>query len=446
MQIKTLCPFLQNNIPRIVALIRNLILLCLVFLSSVSEISGKESFENPQIPQTPASVPTTFPVVTDLKITSEGEALHITVELNRALPFSVHLLEHPKRVVVDLPEVVFLLPPPSFGTEKERGVLTDIRYGNFKEGQARIVLDVGAEIGIQKARMNPSGPRSLAQLVLILSPNAPPFEDALSDPPPLDSDPVSDSLESDDSPRLPPAFFSPSAPDVLYPIILDPGHGGVDAGATGRGGMAEKDIALNFAKILREILEDRGFRVLLTREKDQFIPLRTRVEFAKRQDAALFLSIHADSVKEDFVQGLSVYTLSERASDALTRRLAERENRSDLLAGMTSVRPPHAVEDILIELIRRETEGFSFLLAQELLSTLKTTGNLLTNPHRSANFEVLHAYNVPSVLLELGFLSNAEDEKQLTSETYLEEIARCTAEAMQAFLQKKGGKSLAVEE
>jgi N-acetylmuramoyl-L-alanine amidase len=219
--------------------------------------------------------------------------------------------------------------------------------------------------------------------------------------------------------------------------VIDPGHGGIDTGAKAPGnGGDEKTMVLNFALALRDHLEKAGkYRVALTRSDDTFIPLNERVQIARALKASLFVSIHADYLPkaEGEAQGATVYTLSERASDAAAARLAEAENKADVIAGLDLTREPNDVADILIDLAQRETKSFSVQLARGLVTEMKTATRLHANPVRSAGFIVLRAPDVPSVLIELGYVSSKEDLRSLKSEEWRNRTAAAMTRAIDAY-------------
>jgi N-acetylmuramoyl-L-alanine amidase len=219
-------------------------------------------------------------------------------------------------------------------------------------------------------------------------------------------------------------------------IVLDPGHGGVDVGAMGRQHAVEKSVVLDFAKALATRLRAGGqYKVVMTRDDDTFVPLGERVRIARRQGAALFVSIHADTLSGggDSVQGATVYTVSDRASDAEAARVAESENKADAAAGVEAKEEAGDVNDILFDLTRRETRAYSHVFAHSLTQYWKVAARLNKNPSRSAGFVVLKAPDVPSVLLELGYLSNDQDAGQLTSPVWRDKAAEQVARAIDAF-------------
>jgi N-acetylmuramoyl-L-alanine amidase len=218
--------------------------------------------------------------------------------------------------------------------------------------------------------------------------------------------------------------------------MVDPGHGGIDPGAAAAGGMFEKDIVFAFAQKLKKKLEAEGrYRVLMTRDQDVFIPLGERVRLAQRVGADLFISIHADTIAGGGeVRGFTVYTGSERASDAESARLADRENKADAVAGADAAEPAdEGVSDILQDLTIRETRAFSHGFASRLVGELDTVGRLNKNPHRQAGFRVLRAHDVPSVLVELGYLSSRKDFDLLMSDEWRDRATAAMTSAVDRF-------------
>jgi N-acetylmuramoyl-L-alanine amidase len=237
-----------------------------------------------------------------------------------------------------------------------------------------------------------------------------------------------------------PGNVAPAPGDTRPVIVLDPGHGGIDNGTKSAHGETEKSIVLEFALRLRDMIEKGGkYRALMTRTDDTFVPLADRVAFARAQHAALFISIHADALPrgEGDAQGASVYTLSETASDAEAARLAETENRADVIAGIDLTAEPDDVVDILIDLARRETKGFSVKLARAVIDSLRVVTRMHKNSLKSAGFRVLKAPDIPSVLVELGYVSNKDDIKSLTSPGWRERTAAAMAEAIDRYLSTR---------
>ncbi|EAU42567.1 n-acetylmuramoyl-l-alanine amidase protein [Fulvimarina pelagi HTCC2506] len=220
-----------------------------------------------------------------------------------------------------------------------------------------------------------------------------------------------------------------------FTIVIDPGHGGDDNGAIAKSGVMEKDINLAAAKTLRNVLEENpGIRVVLTREKDEFVGLMERTEIARHENANLFISLHADSIRYKDLRGATIYTLSDRASDSLSLEIAANENAADRFGGEEYAKEVPEVFDILADLTRRETVSYSEHFASSLLARMRKSDiRFIKNPKRSAAFIVLKAPDVPSVLVELGFMSNVEDARLLADETWRTETMTVMAEAIVAF-------------
>lgn len=367
-------------------------------------------------------------VANDARLAGDRQRTRFIADLSETVDIHVFALDNPYRVIVDLPKVSFQMPP-GLGKAK-RGLVTAYRYGLFAPGKSRIVLDVGGPFLIDKAFV--LGPREgqPARLVIDLVPTRrEAFLAKLAE-----QKPPSVVAEETKAPA-PQVSRPPSGKPV---IVLDPGHGGVDPGAISANDVAEKEVVLAFAKRLKRRLEKSGrYEVFLTRNDDSFWALRKRVEFAQGRGADLFVSIHADSLKGDGeARGATVYTLSERASDEEAKELAAKENFADAIAGSELPEDSdEAVADILIDLAQRETQNRSLVFARSVVGELDR--ELHPKPMKSAGFRVLKAPDVPSVLIELGFLSDPEDEKLLTSEAWSERTAVSLAKAVDAFFAKR---------
>jgi N-acetylmuramoyl-L-alanine amidase len=232
---------------------------------------------------------------------------------------------------------------------------------------------------------------------------------------------------------------TPAAPDTRPVVVVDAGHGGIDNG-TQASGESEKNLVLNFSLALRDRIEKSGkYRVVMTRTDDTFIPLGERVKIARNHSAALFVSIHADALphREGDAQGATIYTLSERASDAEAERLAESENKADAIGGVNLTDEPTDVADILIDLAQRETRTFSNRFARLLMREMKASARMHKRPLKSAGFKVLKAPDIPSVLLELGYVSNKADLEHLISEEWRSKTVNSVAQAVDAFFLKR---------
>jgi N-acetylmuramoyl-L-alanine amidase len=357
-------------------------------------------------------------------------AAGLVVDLARETNARFEVLENPDRLVVDLEGVVF---PGSAALSSRRpvGLVAAWRAGLFMLGQSRIVMDLTQPALVERIDfVRQSG---IVRLVAQIKPvERPAFrERAASDrarrlalrTPEIEMDPA----------RRTPARKASDKPL----LVIDPGHGGIDPGASGVKGEAEKDIVLAVAKALKAVIEKDGrIEVQLTREDDRFLALGERVAFGRSRGAALFVSLHADSlVGERDVRGASVYTLSDRASDANAARAAEKENRADLLAGVEGGEDKReGVEDILFDLARRETRLFSQRVARTSIAALQHGARLHKTPLRSAGFRVLRAPDMPSILVELGYLSNSDDVAALSGESSRARLARALGKALIDFV------------
>jgi len=348
-------------------------------------------------------------------------------DLSEKVDVNVFSLADPYRVIVDLPEVNFQMPA-GVGTE-QRGLVTGYRFGLFAPGKSRIVIDVNGPFLVDKAFVLEARADQPARLVVdLVATDSATFLAKLRD----SKSPAVGSLPHPD----PSGMVAKTKPV----IVLDPGHGGIDPGTASADGTTEKEVVLAFAKALRQRLAAKGdYQVYLTREDDTFLALRERVEFAQGKGANLFVSIHADSFPKHTTEasGATVYTLSEQASDEEAKELAAKENFSDALAGVDM--PSHrdeVVANILIDLAQRETQNRSIVFAKSVVGQMSAS-DLHRKSLKSAGFRVLKSPDVPSVLLELGFLSNPGDEKRLTSDDWRAAMAEKVTAAIDAYFAKR---------
>jgi N-acetylmuramoyl-L-alanine amidase len=241
-----------------------------------------------------------------------------------------------------------------------------------------------------------------------------------------------------DGPETAPGETTTPEPSVRPLVVIDPGHGGVDGGARSTTGLEEKHIVLAFALKLQSLLVETGkFDVALTRENDSFLTLTERVALARTNQADLFISLHADSFDQEDVRGASIYTRGDIVLSALDRVLADNENRVDLVAGYSPPENP-VVVDVLVELLGRETRRQSYVAAQALIGQLEPSVQLRRFPLRQADFFVLNAPEVPSVLIELGFLSNSDDTANLTTDAWLDRVAAALARGVAIYFDGQG--------
>jgi N-acetylmuramoyl-L-alanine amidase len=377
-----------------------------------------------------------YPIASEVRIAGDETQTRMVIDLSQRIDLRAFTLASPYRVVIDLPQVIFRFPP---GTgESGRGLIKAFRFGLVMTGGSRLVLDLARPARIDKSFVLEAGNDQPARLVLDLGAT--------------DKDTFMRTVALENRAREP-AAAKPQAsipspqgkvdqagPDPRPVIVLDPGHGGIDNGTKAANGETEKAIVLEFASLLRDKLEKLGkYRVQMTRTDDTFVALAERVAFARAQQAALFVSIHADALPrgEGDAQGATVYTLSETASDTEAARLAETENRADVIAGVDLTAEPDDVADILIDLAQRETKTFSVRLARGLIESMRPVMRMHKNSLKSAGFRVLKAPDIPSVLIELGYVSNRDDIKSLTSSEWRERTSGAIAQAVDRFLTTK---------
>ncbi|WP_353641412.1 N-acetylmuramoyl-L-alanine amidase [Mesorhizobium sp. WSM2239] len=362
----------------------------------------------------------------DFKMAGDATRMRVVLNFDGEPNPEWLLLRAPHRLVLDLPETKLLLHPDGL---KAIGLVTDVRYGHLQEGKSRLILTSKGPFTVERLDVLENEGESGYRLVVdLVAASDRQFEEALA----LQSQTTGATVATPKGDRLGKA----PADDVTRPftIVIDPGHGGIDGGAKGTSGTEEKTITLAFALELKAKLASSGkYDVYLTREKDEFLRLDDRVRIARQHEADLFISIHADTIRLKGIRGATVYTVSDKASDEEAEALAIRENLSDQLAGMEIEGEKQEVADILVDLIRRETHSFSIRFARSLVSELSNTVGLINNPHRFAGFKVLKAPDVPSVLVELGYMSNPKDEAQLRDPDWRGKAAASISNAIAAF-------------
>ncbi|HEY7243333.1 MAG TPA: N-acetylmuramoyl-L-alanine amidase [Xanthobacteraceae bacterium] len=369
-----------------------------------------------------------LPVATEVRLGGDDSQTRMVVDLSQKVEIRAFALAEPYRVVIDMPQVVFKFHPRT--GETRHGLVKAFRFGLVMPGGSRMVIDLARPARIDKAFVLEAGNGQPARLVLDLSAVDRDTFARLIAPEPRASDIA----------RYEPPPENRIAGDPRPLLILDPGHGGIDNGTRAATGELEKSIVLEFCLLLRDKIEKTGkYRVVMTRTDDTFVPLRDRVALARSRQAALFISIHADALRkgEGEAQGATVYTLSERASDARAARLAEAENEADVIAGLDLSTEPKDVAGILIDLARRETKTFSVQFAQDLLGAMKTSVRLHQGPLKSASFVVLKAPDVPSVLVELGYVTTRSDLHSLVSPEWRERTAQSMLNAIDAFFSTR---------
>ncbi|MET1026615.1 MAG: N-acetylmuramoyl-L-alanine amidase [Dongiaceae bacterium] len=426
------------------------------------------------------------PVVSEARIGQDADLTRIELHLSAAVKFHTFYLMNPYRLVIDMDEIAWRAP----GGQNLRGsgLVASMRYGLFKPGTSRVVLDLAGPAQVTSAHLagapaTDTGrpavlvvdlkPSTEADFRLVAQGKAPPVTPApaaaaqsaaaqtVTQPLPASSFAASAvsadgkaKRHADPADGLAPIGDQPAAGDPagkgsnaagdtaksaksvsLKPmIVIDPGHGGIDPGALGSDGIQEKNITLAVGRALKkELLSTGRYRVMMTRDKDVYIPLRDRFKVARDNSGDLFISLHADSYDNPLLRGATVYTLSENASDTEAAALAARENKSDIIAGVDLSKQNGMVTDILIDLAQRDTINLSSRFASDLVSELKTDTLMLEHSHRSAGFAVLKAPDVPSVLLEMGYISSSKDQQLLVSKAHQAKLAKAIRRAIDDF-------------
>jgi N-acetylmuramoyl-L-alanine amidase len=379
----------------------------------------------PAAPAAPAPAEA-FPTASDARLGGDESRTRFIIDLSKKMEVTAFTLADPFRVVIDLPEVMFHMPARA--GDSGRGLVKAFRFGLVMPGGSRIVIDTTAPVRIDKAFVLDPIEGQPARLVLDLTP--------------VDRETFLRNLALESRPRRPADPAKKSDRDPVKPtdarplVMLDPGHGGLDNGTTASSGETEKSIVLDFALELRDKLEKSGkYRVAMTRSDDRFVALGERVRIARAQGAALFISIHADALphSDNETRGAAVYTLSETASDEEAAHLAEAENKADLIAGVDLSAEPDDLAGILIDLAQRETKTFSHQFARTLVGELKNAARMHKKPIKSAGFRVLKAPDVPSVLIELGYVTSRADLKLLTSDAWRAKATDSVVQAVQTF-------------
>jgi N-acetylmuramoyl-L-alanine amidase len=356
-------------------------------------------------------------------VTAAGEAVALDLAISQPVPWRLRVLDAPPRLVIDTREVDWTGISDLDLPDSIRAV----RAGAFRPGWSRLVVELAGPMAVARSEMATSEGATAIRLAL-----AP-------------TDPASFAAEAA-RPDLPewaapdPAEVAPPLPEGAGPIrvVLDPGHGGIDPGAE-RDGQTEAALMLTFARELKEALvRDGRFSVTLTREEDVFVPLETRTSIARSAEADVFLSLHADALAEGEATGATVYTLAEEATDAASAALAERHDRDDLLAGLDLSDQDDVVAQVLMDMARTETAPRTDRLAKAIVAAIKAADlRMHRRPQQTGSFSVLKSPDIPSVLLELGFLSSERDFARLTDPKWRAQMAEAVRMALVAWAQEE---------
>jgi N-acetylmuramoyl-L-alanine amidase len=381
-------------------------------------------------PATAAATPASGSLVMSaVRMVGDGKRTRFVADLSGNVDVAVFSLPDPYRIIVDLPEVTFRLPD---GTgDAGRGLITAFRYGQISPGKSRIVIDAGGPVAVDKSFVVPPSGNQPARLVIDVVPTT---RKAFLDTAAAyrQKERLAASAQHDRELVVP-----NKPPGGKLTIVLDPGHGGIDNGTHGATGTHEKVITLAFAKILGDKLLATGrYDVFYTRTDDSFVALNDRVNFARAHHADLFLSIHANSFPVKSVRGTTIYTVSDQPSDKMVADIASMENQSDALAGIdVDKKDIGEVTDILLDLTRRETRNFGVVFARNLVEELKGSTRMFKVPHQQAAFIVLEAPDIPSAMIELGFVTNKDDEKLLLSDEWRKKAADSVVEAVDGYFK-----------
>jgi len=358
------------------------------------------------------------PVLSGIEVSSEANGTDLRLLVSEPVALTRIILAGPNRLVIDGPEMTLRFSGPVF--LGDHGPIGTMRFGLAAPGRTRIIFDLTTP-AVPETFEGPTPTPGGFLIHLRLKP--------------VDQAQFEAAAAAEAEKRINAGLQGPANPNALDMrplIVIDPGHGGQDLGAIGVTGIFEKDVVLNIALALKQKIEAQGqCRVALTRETDIFIPLEDRVKFARQKGAAAFLSIHGDTIPGDSdIRGATVYIGDDRPSDAGAARMAEAENRADPTVPRTNDPANSAIADILGDLTLRETKTRSSLLARELVTRIADSARLNHNPLRAAGFRVLRTPDIPSTLIEIGYLSSKQDIEQLTSPEWVDRITRRMADAL----------------
>lgn len=368
------------------------------------------------------------------RVEGDEARTRFVLSLSKGVRSEIFTLANPYRVVVDIPDAGFTLAD---GTGRSgAGLISAFRYGLFAERKARIVIDATGPVRIDAARMVAGQGEAVELIVEIVPTTVEAFGAGTGVGVASNAHPGARTEAVDEA--------TPKKPSAKPVILIDPGHGGIDPGTIGATNLLEKTVVLDVALKLKRRLEATGrYDVRMTRMADVFISLDQRVKLSRQAGADLFISLHADSIASKtyapVVRGATVYTLSEHASDEQARAMAEKENASDLLAGLDAAagEDEDVVRNILIDLMKRETANYSAEFSTMLTSNLRNAISLAREPQRAAAFKVLRQTHAPSVLIELGYMSNEADESLMRQTAWQAKVAQSIANAVTTFFERR---------
>jgi N-acetylmuramoyl-L-alanine amidase len=373
---------------------------------------------------------------TSARVAGDDEHTRFVADLTGTVSYTVYVLPDPYRVIIDMPGVGFNLPP---GIGKEtRGLIAEYRYGPVETGRSRIVIDTTGPVLIEKSFLiEPQAGQPARIVVDLVKTTQEVFLKTYRAEAAINNAAVSAAetpvSEAEPAPLAKPKVAA-AKPKGRRLVVIDPGHGGIDPGAVGLKRTQEKDVVLAFGLRLRDLLLKSGqYQVIMTRSDDRFVTLKERVRIARENEADLFIAIHADTVRGQEARGATIYTLSEKASDKEAEALAHKENRADIIGGIDLETESEEVADILIDLVQRESKNHSMFFARKAVGEMKAVTAFTGKPMRSAGFVVLKAPDVPSVLVELGYLSSRRDEAQLSDGKWRTKVAGAMARAIDKY-------------
>jgi len=400
--------------------------------------------------------------VRDITLLPHNDGVRVVIDLGNKVPFQHRTFDHPPRLIIELPDVSWQIPERRAG--RTYRMVKGFQFGRLRNNVSSLIIDMDRAFEIETVFELPPSDSSGYRIVTDLKPlpgnvamrrqrvqskayeaettktataHRPQRRPALEAPrerPRTGGNRVTEGRTRVAPPRPAPAPRPPVLTSKRM-IVIDPGHGGIDPGASGLQGTYEKNVVLSTALQLRRQLVDTGrYDVILTRDDDSFVRLRDRLQIARASGGHLFLSLHADSLSSNKdVRGAAVYTISDTASDEEAERLASVENRADILGGVDLSHHEPLVTQILIDLAQRDANGKSLKIADLLVAELGDVTKLLRKQRQQAGFVVLKSPDMPSALVELGYLSNIKDERRLSDQDHLGDLAKAIVKAIDRY-------------